>query len=33
MAQTNATNVGPARGFISRLGDRAYGVAFLVVVA
>jgi len=33
MAQTNATNVGPARGVISRLGDRAYGVAFLVVVA
>ena len=33
MAQTHATNVGPARGFISRLGDRAYGVAFLVVVA
>ena len=33
MTQTNATNVGPARGFISRLGDRAYGVAFLVVVA
>lgn len=33
MAQTNATNVGPARGFISRLGDRAYGVAFLLVVA
>ncbi len=33
MAQTNATNVGPATGLISRLGDRAYGVAFLVVVA
>ena len=23
----------PPRGFISRLGDRAYGVAFLLVVA
>lgn len=33
MAQTNATNVGPATGAIARLGDRAYGVAFLVVVA
>lgn len=33
MSQTHATNVGPARGFISRLGDRAYGVAFLLVVA
>lgn len=33
MARTNATNVGPAKGWISRLSNRAYGVAFLVVVA
>ncbi len=33
MARTNATNVGPAKGWVSRLGNRAYGVAFLLVVA
>ena len=33
VAQHPEQGVGPARGWVSRLGDRAYGVAFLVVVA
>src|SRR5690349_12796789 len=33
MTTTPATTpLGPARGFLSRLGDRAYGVGFLAVV-
>ena len=33
VAQHPEQGVGPARGWVSRLGDRAYGVAFLLVVA
>ncbi|SES49811.1 virulence factor Mce family protein, partial [Pedococcus cremeus] len=33
VAQHPEQGVGPARGWVSRLGDRAYGIAFLLVVA